>query len=200
MAISKRSEIIRASVYIVAGVVAVLIASGIGRAIPAAHAAQPKASPPNNGGTVSGGCQQNGGSENHCTNNNYSKTYVRRSPLYSSKQNIVFTPNQDEESINIDNVGTLRPTVPMGKNEITLALDASAVRYPSQKANGLELGPVVEYQSNAQVTFDLNSNKRHIIYLSGRKFAITLLEVRILKNTDSDFPMEYTFGISELRN
>jgi hypothetical protein len=131
---------------------------------------------------------------------NNNTIYLNRSPQprFSQTQTIGRLPERGKpDTINLDNLGTLKLFVPSNDHSVTLLLDVIPLDLPDKYTKEMTVTGLKFYNhmSGKQYTFDTGEFKRHEIEAGGRTFVVSLL--RIAQVTDMPAFYEYEFGISE---
>lgn len=121
--------------------------------------------------------------------------------LFSETQSIKFLPTAlgGNDTINLDNIATLKLYVPSSIDRVTLLLDVVPIALPDKQTDFFKVEDAQSYNQTTGVTyvFDTNKNRRHEITLKNRTFIVTLQKIRKLKVENIPGALEYQFGISE---
>ncbi len=115
----------------------------------------------------------------------------------------------DRNIINLDNIGTLRPWGgsfgnPVPLRQIVLALNTPISVLSNLMApvsNGAAYYYVKEPDKRDLFTFDLTTQKNHVVKSQGRSFLVTLINIRNLSNNPDnkyDINFEYQFAVKEI--
>ena len=128
-------------------------------------------------------------------------------PSYSSTQDIRLYGPMEENFINLDNAGTLRPYVYIFKgfnpaNNISFILNATPSILGKEympNGGGLNDGRATYYtqifKENDLIIFNTTLQKSREIKTHGRTFMVTLFTIKNLDDGNGNF--EYQFGIEE---
>ena len=101
-------------------------------------------------------------------------------------------------TINVDNVISLRLSVPYSANEVTLTVNAAGVHLPDKNTAQMQVsGTYVTTGSVQRITLNRTDKKTQIIKESGRTFSIRLVDSRVLNTPGVANPLEWNFAISE---
>ena len=120
---------------------------------------------------------------------------------FSDVQRIEALPSAlgGNDVLRLDNLATLRLTVPYSLSSVTLVLDTAPVKFPAQKRSGTQYEDIQVFSWDPKNVFhfDDGSSRRQEITAGGRTFIVTLLQTEKLDVPGVANPVEWTFGISE---
>lgn len=107
-------------------------------------------------------------------------------------------PLGGKNTINVDNVFTLRLSVPYSVNEVTFTINATGVQLPDKNTPQMQVsGAFVTTGPVRTILFNRTDKRTHVLREGGRAFSVNLTNVRILDTPNVANPLEWQFGIFE---